>query len=284
METARSRKTKGELDADTKRYYRNGWRLLESTQLAAMKLSEIGRDDVEALKFSGGPYNGNCALRTLRRMLNRAHELGLTSRPDAFSLMPEISRERTLTRAEETRFLMVAKQPLHDVVVCILDSGMRPEEIFRMGWEHVCWEQREYFIPFGKTNKSRRHVPISQRMYDNLIARWHAAGKPQTGWVFPCRVTKAGNPISPTGHITTVEKQFLAARAAAQLPKEVVLYTSRHTFGTRAYKGSRNLKAVMDVMGHADIKTTMRYQHPEVDLVRDAIEQQHNDTKHVTAQ
>jgi hypothetical protein len=32
-----------------------------------------------------------------------------------------------------------------------------------------------------------------------------------------------------------------------------------------------NLAAVMKVMGHKDVRTAMRYQHPELDIVRNAL-------------
>jgi hypothetical protein len=35
-----------------------------------------------------------------------------------------------------------------------------------------------------------------------------------------------------------------------------------------------NLAAVMKVMGHRDVRTAMRYQHPELDIVRDALNNQ----------
>jgi site-specific recombinase XerC len=39
-------------------------------------------------------------------------------------------------------------------------------------------------------------------------------------------------------------------------------------YGTRMMKKTGNLKAVMKVMGHRDVKTAMKYQHPEIDIVR----------------
>ena len=38
-------------------------------------------------------------------------------------------------------------------------------------------------------------------------------------------------------------------------------------------KKTGNLKAVMKVMGHKDVKTAMKYQHPEIDIVRAALNQ-----------
>ena len=61
----------------------------------------------------------------------------------------------------------------------------------------------------------------------------------------------------------------------ASLPKNLVLYCGRHDFGTVITARTGNLKAVMKVMGHRDFKTAMRYQHPEVDIVRAALNEQH---------
>lgn len=59
------------------------------------------------------------------------------------------------------------------------------------------------------------------------------------------------------------------------LPKNLVLYCGRHDFGTRVLKKTGNLKLVMQAMGHVDVKTAMKYQHPELDIVRSAL----NDTE-----
>jgi hypothetical protein len=36
-----------------------------------------------------------------------------------------------------------------------------------------------------------------------------------------------------------------------------------------------NLAAVMKTMGHKDVRTAMRYRHPELDIVRDALNATH---------
>ena len=36
-----------------------------------------------------------------------------------------------------------------------------------------------------------------------------------------------------------------------------------------------NIAAVMNSMGHSDVKTAMTYQHPELNVVRDAINSRH---------
>jgi hypothetical protein len=59
------------LEDKTKTYYRDGWRLLQTTSISGIRLDQITRDVAEMLKFYGASSNANCALRTLRRMLTR---------------------------------------------------------------------------------------------------------------------------------------------------------------------------------------------------------------------
>ena len=74
-----------------------------------------------------------------------------------------------------------------------------------------------------------------------------------------------------TGHITTVSKQFRRACEFAGLSKWLVLYHARHAFGTYAMAQTKNPALVRDVMGHSDLRTTMIYQHPDLEPLRDAI-------------
>jgi len=85
------------------------------------------------------------------------------------------------------------------------------------------------------------------------------------GWLVPSRRVA-------DGHLTTVAKQFREARSETGLPRSLVLYCARHTFGTAAYEATGNLAMVMKVMGHTDVRTSMRYQHPVLDSIREAID------------
>ena len=60
------------------------------------------------------------------------------------------------------------------------------------------------------------------------------------------------------------------------LPESLVLYCARHTFGTAAYEATGNLAMVMKVMGHTDARTAMQYQHPQLDPIRDAIDERNS--------
>jgi integrase len=247
----------------TRRYYRIGWQVISQTPLVAMALDRITTEELDSLALAGSPSYVNQALRTLRRLLGKAAEWKVITNAPRIKLAKEIGREQTIDAETESKLLTVAKQPLRDVLIIAQDTGLRPEEVFRVRIENIDWNRKEIFNPRGKTRASRRKVLISERMSDLLMLR--CAGKTK-GWLFPSE--RAAN-----GHLTTVAKQFREARLAAGLPDSLVLYCARHTFGTAVYEATGNLALVMKAMGHSDVRTAMRYQHPALDSLREVIDQ-----------
>jgi integrase len=255
----------------TKSYLRNGWRLLEQTNIADMRLNHITAEDVDALPLPGGPYNINCALKTLRRMLHKAEEWGLIAKVPKLKLSKELGRTLRLDQEAERKLLAAADSllergawtrkmhdTLRDVVVLVRDTGMRnKKELYRARIEDIDWNNRVFFIPDSKTDNGRRFVPISDRALELLKAR---CGERREGWVFTA--------FSASGHLTTMGKKFREARREAGLPEKLVLYCGRHDYGTRVLQGTGNLAVVMRAMGHGSPSTAMKYQHPELEQVR----------------
>jgi len=254
------------LAPNTRRYYRLGWDRIRKTPLMGMTLDRITTEEVDSLFLTGSPAHVNQALRTLRRLLGKAVEWKVIALAPKVSLMKEIGREQIIDQESEAKLLAVAKQPLKDVLIICQDTGMRPEEVFRIQIENIDWTRRLLFNPHGKTKASRRHLPISERMLDVFLLR--IAGTHE-GWLFPAK-------RAACGHSTTVAKQFRAARKAAGLPDKLVLYCARHTFGTDVYEATGNLAVLMKVMGHTDVRTSMRYQHPALDSLRAAIDERNS--------
>jgi site-specific recombinase XerD len=261
------------LENKTKTYYQDGWRLLRTTTVVGMQLDQITKDVAEMLKFSGSSSNANCALRTLRRMLHKAEEWKLIRHAPKLKLKKEHGRSLRLDDDAEKKLLAGAAacnwrkrslQLFRDIVILMRDTGMRNErELYRMRIETLDWEGRVIFVPDSKTEEGRRRVPMSNRAFDILQAR---CGTRREGWVFPSK-------RSESAHLTTMAKRFREARRKAKLPEDLVLYCGRHDYGTRILKRTGNLAAVMRTMGHRDVKTAMQYQHPELEIVRAALDQ-----------
>lgn len=59
----------------------------------------------------------------------------------------------------------------------------------------------------------------------------------------------------------------LCVRSASSI-EDLVLYRGRRDYGTRVLSNTGNLAAVMKTMGHRDLKTAMKYRHPELEIPR----------------
>ena len=259
------------LASKTRKYYTNGWRLLSRTAIPGMRLDYITKDHVEVLRFSSSAANANCALRTLRRMLHKGEEWNLIIKVPKFKLLPEHGRKLRLDDDAEQKLLAAAKscnwkppmfELFRDVIILARDTGMRNgRELYRIRIENLDWNDRIIFVTDSKTVEGRRMIPMSDRAYEVLRVR--AAGKAE-GWLFPSARSRCG-------HLTDVGKQFRIARRKAQLSEDLVLYCARHDYGTRVLSNTGNLAAVMRTMGHRDVRAAMQYQHPDLEIVRAAL-------------
>jgi len=70
-----------------------------------------------------------------------------------------------------------------------------------------------------------------------------------------------------------MENQFRLAHGKAGLAEDLVLYCGRHDYATRVLSNTANLAAVMRTTGPKDVRTAMQYQHPELEIVRAALNQ-----------
>jgi integrase len=77
-----------------------------------------------------------------------------------------------------------------------------------------------------------------------------------------------------SGHITgrEVSKQWLEAKRLAGIPGSIVLYVPAIVSQPTRWRGTGNVMAVMDAMGHQSVNTTRIYNHSNVMQIRQAIE------------
>ena len=209
----------GRLEEMTKKFYRNGWRLLKATLAADMRVDHVTGDCTEQLKFPGSAANANCALRTLRRILHKAEEWEMIGHAPKIKMMKEHGRHLRLDDDAEKRLFEGAKactwrrrtfELFRDIVILMRDTGMRNQrELYRMRIEDLDWGNRVIFVPDSKTPEGRRLVPMSRRVFELLRAR---RGTRTEGWVFPSN-------RSASGHLCSIDRLFREARQQAGFRK-----------------------------------------------------------------
>jgi integrase len=255
-------------------WYRTGIRALTAYRpLADAHLDKITGElasefAAHRLRMGMQVSTANNSLRVLRRILNLAVEWDtLTSAAKVKVLPGERRRERVLTCEEEARYLAAAPELLASVAAVLTDTGMRPEECFRLRWENVTWlngRNGVLLVTRGKTAAARRVLPMTPRVRAVLESRWNEAGRPEEGWAWP-RQTRSGH-LEPT----SLRKPHLRATADAGV-RPFVLYSLRHTFLTRLGQSGCDVWTLARIAGHSSITVSARYVHPSEDAVLDAM-------------
>jgi integrase len=158
---------------------------------------------------------------------------------------------RVLSHVEERAYFEKASPMLRDVARIILETGMRPEEVYTIRPENVDLERRTIQIPHGKTKAARRLLTLTSAALEVLRRRIADLKSP---YVFPCE-TDSHRPIPKVNnaHDRAVKDSKIAP---------LRLYDLRHTWATRAAMSGIDLVTLAAMLGHSRIQMVLRYAHP----------------------
>jgi integrase/recombinase XerD len=143
-------------------------------------------------------------------------------------------------------------------------TGVRVSELVGLGTADV-WFDEALIRVLGKGSKERL-VPIGRRalgaaaLYGREIRPQLDKGK-TNGRLF---LNARGKPLSRVGAWGIIKRS--ATRAG--LKKRVTPHTLRHSFATHLLEGGADLRAVQEMLGHADLSTTQIYTHVDRDYLR----------------
>ena len=196
------------------------------------------------------PARVNRELAVLRHLLNKAVEWGLLEtspfhRGKSLTLKEAGHRQRFLTEEEADRLLAACPGHLRPIVELALHTGLRAGELLPLKWEQI----RDGFLyveaGMAKGGKGRA-VPLNNRALEILHdqRQKHQLRSPH---VFGRR-------------FGSVRKSFGGALRRAGI-SDFRFHDLRHTFASRLVRRGVPLRAVQEILGHADIRMTMRYAH-----------------------
>ena len=132
-------------------------------------------------------------------------------------------------------------------------AGLRSCEIRKLKISDVNMTTCEVSIHHSKNGRSRR-LWISTELRD-LIGKWlNVREDIDSPWLF---CTRTGLQLQRSSLQNTVATY---ARKAG-IERTVSPHALRHTFATRLYRKTKNIRMVQRALGHADLSTTMVYTH-----------------------
>jgi integrase/recombinase XerD len=150
-------------------------------------------------------------------------------------------------------------------------AGLRVSELCGLGLSDLLLAENLVRV-FGKGGKQRL-VPIGRKVIGAVSVYLHTMrpeldrGKSRGRVLLNAR----GQPLSRVGAWGIVKR----ATERAGITKRVTPHTLRHSFATHLLEGGADLRAVQEMLGHADLSTTQIYTHVDREYLRSVHKQFH---------
>ena len=217
--------------------------------------------------FIASEHRGGLSPKSLQRLLSSCRSLfgqlrregALPHDPTAGVRGPKVHRKLPQVLDVDEATLLVEAPTDGSLAVrdramleLFYSSGLRLSELCGLRWLDLDLEAGEVRV-LGKGNKTRI-VPVGRHAVAALRALGAASDQTTDMPIFRGR---GGAPISPR----TVQARLKHLALAGGFAKHVHPHLLRHTFASHMLESSGDLRAVQELLGHADIATTQIYTH-----------------------
>jgi len=188
--------------------------------------------------------------------------LGMNKQALALPALRQDTKLPVILNRHELKELFAAPKLLKQriVLALIYSAGLRGQEVINLKISDIDFERMTIHIRQSKFKKDRI-VPLSKAMASGL-QKYLKAENPYI-WMF--------NGKEPDGRYSVRGLSWVMRESIKKtsITKEVNLHTLRHTYATHLLEQGLNIVTLKELLGHADITTTMIYLHvAQCDLIK----------------
>lgn len=203
-------------------------------------------------------------VQNIRRIVQYLYQTGQIDHDWSLELkMPKQEKHHnkpTLT-PDEVNKICDCRDNLYSILFRFLAvTGVRISEATNTSVGDIDTGQERYYVRISKTEP--RTLPLTKSTLD-LLQPILKSRDPHE-WLF---INSYGNKLSGD----TVRKELNLRLKMLDIKKKVTPHTFRHSFATMMLKAGCPLPQIQRLLGHADIKTTQRYIHLEIESLREAL-------------
>lgn len=134
-------------------------------------------------------------------------------------------------------------------------SGLRLSELISLHWEHVDLQDGQLRVT-GKGNKTRE-LPVGKQALQAL-KHWRTQQKNRCGEGVNAIFTNTKGGVL---HPRSIQSRFQKLGLSQGLDQPVHPHMLRHSFASHLLESSGDLRAVQELLGHANLSTTQVYTH-----------------------
>ncbi len=217
------------------------------------------------------------SIKAFYRYLVFTNRLALNPATDMELLKVGRTLPEVLSIGEVTRIIEAADErtPLglrdRACMELLYAAGLRISELLGLRLQDVDLEHR-FLSVVGKGNK-QRIVPMGKKAA-SALEQFIASGRPailknrSSPFVI---LNVRGNKLSRMGFLKILKKY----RIKAGLKKRITPHMFRHSFATHLLEAGADLRAVQELLGHADISTTQIYTHIDREYLKEIYKEHH---------
>ena len=180
--------------------------------------------------------------------------LGMNKKAIALPSLKQDTKLPVILNQSELKELFAVPKLLKQriVLTLIYSAGLRGQEVINLKISDIDFERKTIHIRQSKYKKDRI-VPLSNVMIVGL-RKYLAAENPHI-WLF--------NGKEPDGRYSVKGLSWVLREniKKTSITKEVNLHSLRHSYATHLLEDGLNIVTVKELLGHADITTTMIYLH-----------------------